>query len=260
MKRWIYSVNEDELIELYERFPQGFEIVGRDGKRIEVAIYSPRRPDLPLQPLRSEEVKTPDWKSFYKPIDLGKVLVVPPWEKTIPEGDKTVLVIEPGKAFGTGLHESTRLCLRLLSEEDLEKKRVLDVGSGSGILSIYAAKRGASVTAVDVDPLAVEETLKNARLNGVESSVEVKLGGPEVAGEGFDLVVANLELPVFKKVLDQVVERSKRDLLFSGIYKKRELKEFLKMLKELGVEVLKVEEENGWFAIRGVKDAVDGEG
>src|SRR5262249_41387275 len=105
------------------------------------------------------------WRSFHRPITVGPLWVGPPWE-TPPE-QSTAVVVDPGRAFGTGAHATTRLCLELLI--DLPRGSLLDVGSGSGVLAIAGAKLGFSpVVALDVDPIAVETTRANAAANGVE--------------------------------------------------------------------------------------------
>ncbi len=122
------------------------------------------------------------WRQFFKPRRVGARFVVrPTWEEFGAQPEDVVLVLDPGQAFGTGDHATTRLCLELLEELDLEGQRVLDVGCGSGILSIAAAKLGARVSACDVDPIAVEVARQNAAVNGVdiETWVENLLGSSE---------------------------------------------------------------------------------
>ncbi len=258
MFRHIFKVPLEELLTAYELLPGGFEIVEHGESFLKIAVYTEGEtpPELPFEPVSSEKVIQKDWRKFYKPITVGDAVIIPPWEDEKKFEGKTVLVINPGKAFGTGLHESTQLCIALLSELDLNGKTVLDVGCGSGILSIYAAKKGAKrVLAIDIDPMAVEETIKNAEANGVKERIEVLQGGPEAVSESFDLVIANLELPIFKKVLKDITPKAKKEALFSGIYKERELKEFLKMLEEKGLKAKRVEEKNGWYGIYSVKYA-----
>jgi ribosomal protein L11 methyltransferase len=164
-------------------------------------------------------------------------------------------MIKPGKAFGTGLHESTQLALKLLEEESLEGKRVLDIGCGSGILSILAAKRGAKeILAIDIDPLAVEETEENAQLNKVGDIIKAQRGEPKDIEGTYELVVANLELPIFERVLDDIVPKIGESAIFSGIYKTGELIKFLQMLEERKLKPTKVIEKNDWYALRVVKN------
>jgi ribosomal protein L11 methyltransferase len=137
------------------------------------------------------------WKEHYRPQRVGRrVLVRPPWYEYTPEGDDVVVVLDPGMAFGTGLHPSTRLSVIGLETELRPGMRVLDVGSGSGILAIAAALLGAGpLMAVDIEPVAVRATRENAARNGVAERITVAEGsvgpGGPVAG-AYDLVLANI--------------------------------------------------------------------
>jgi ribosomal protein L11 methyltransferase len=135
------------------------------------------------------------WKEHFKPLAVGQRLqVVPVWSEA-PASERLSIRLEPGMAFGTGLHPSTRLCLMALEERVTPGGSVLDVGSGSGILSIAAAALGArSVTAMDIDPAAVEATRANARLNGFDRRIVVlQADVAELSSAGqWDAVVANL--------------------------------------------------------------------
>jgi ribosomal protein L11 methyltransferase len=129
------------------------------------------------------------WRAGLTPVRAGRWTVTPSW---LAAGAPHELVIDPGQAFGTGHHETTTLCLEALDATPLEGRTLLDVGTGSGVLAIAAARSGATVTAVDTDTLAVEAATANADRNGVR--VTVAHGGVErVAGRAFDVVVANLD-------------------------------------------------------------------
>jgi ribosomal protein L11 methyltransferase len=160
---------EDARAEWIERFPGGFEERELAGG-LELAAYVERIPDW-LEPAQVEDVEPgweDGWRAFHRPVRIGPLWVGPPWER--PPGDAIGVVIDPGRAFGTGAHATTRLCLELLLA--LEPGPLLDVGCGSGVLAIAAAKLGfAPVAALDVDPLAVEATRENAAVNGVEVEV-----------------------------------------------------------------------------------------
>ena len=156
-------------------------------------VYFPRHvPDLAL-PGDWEQIPDRDWHARWRegltPVRAGRWTVTPSWHAT---GADDELVIDPGQAFGTGHHETTVACLRALDEIALAGRRVLDLGTGTAVLAIAAARRGAQVVAVDVDPLATDAARANARRNGV--AIEVRSGGVEaVDGERFDVVVANLD-------------------------------------------------------------------
>jgi ribosomal protein L11 methyltransferase len=143
------------------------------------------------------------WRDFHHGVTIGRFWVGPPWEEPPPGID--VIVIDPGRAFGTGAHPTTRLTLELLQE--LEPAGLLDVGCGSGVLSIAASKLGFSpVVAVDVDEAAVEVTRENARLNGTEVEARTldALAGTLPAAE---LAVANVALDVVERLLPRLAAR-----------------------------------------------------
>ena len=140
------------------------------------------------------------WRSFHQPVRLGSLWIGPPWRT--PPGDALAVVIDPGRAFGTGAHETTRLCLELL--EELRRGSVLDVGCGSGVLSIAAAKLGfGPVVAVDTDPNAVEATAANARRNGVGVDVRAADGRADALPSA-DVAVANIALDVVDALLPRL--------------------------------------------------------
>jgi ribosomal protein L11 methyltransferase len=129
------------------------------------------------------------WKAQFTPIGIGPFFVRPSWSTARAMGVE--IVLDPGMAFGTGLHPTTRQCLEAVGELDVAGRTVLDVGTGSGILAVAAAKRGAArVVAVDTDPLAVRAAAENARRNGV--NVEVREGSAADIDGTFDVVLANL--------------------------------------------------------------------
>jgi ribosomal protein L11 methyltransferase len=187
---------EPELALLLHIFPEGVEEL--DGA---FAVYADE-PPLGFDVVAVEEVTEgweDGWRAFHHGVRVGRVWVGPPWDE--PPQDAVTVVIDPGRAFGTGAHATTRLCLEFLQE--LEPTSLLDVGCGSGVLSVAAAKLGfAPVTAIDVDEVALETTRANAAVNGV--SVEV---GPEL--EPAVLAVMNIALDVVEAMLPKLpVERA----------------------------------------------------
>lgn len=199
---------EVALAELLALAPSGVEEVDL-GDRVEYAIYGPpgELPELPdLQAAAGDalvEVVTTEvaddwgeqWKQFHKPVELPGLRVRPPWEDPSADADTLEIVIDPGQAFGTGGHHTTRLCLELMLDLSPEGE-FMDLGCGSGVLAIAAAKLGwAPVAGVDFDPLAVDATIENARVNGVEvaaSRVDVKVQ----AAPSAPTVAANLLRPL----------------------------------------------------------------
>ncbi len=169
------------------------------------------------------------WRRFYRPIPVGKrLVVVPAWVEQAPEAEGRLPVfIDPGAAFGTGMHPSTRLALQALEQVVQPGDRVIDIGCGSGILSIAAVRLGArAVLAVDIQEEAVRETRHNARRNGVEAAITVLQGSvPEVlAGRGpfqtAQVVVANILADVLIDLLNQGMARlleAQGHLVLSGI-------------------------------------------
>ena len=149
--------------------------------------------------LELAEVEDDDWarrtQADLPAIRVGRVIVAPPWDK--PDagaaGGALIVEIEPSRGFGTGHHQSTRLCLVLLQTRQLESRTVLDVGTGSGVLAIVAAKLGAAfVSAIDVDPDAIENARENIARNGVGQIVEAHVRDLSDGGRPADLVTANL--------------------------------------------------------------------
>ena len=156
---------------MIELFPEGFEEVDHDSG-VELAAYTDPSGEERLWAAfggaRSDDVEEgweDRWRAFHQPVQVGPLWVGPPWEE--PEPGAIAVVIDPGRAFGTGSHATTRLCLELML--DLPRGSLLDIGCGSGVLGIAAAKLGFEpVSAVDLDPQAIEATQRNAEANGVD--------------------------------------------------------------------------------------------
>ena len=167
---------EEARAVMIELFPEGFEEVEGVGG-LELAAYTNAAGEERIwQAFGGAASSDVDenwldrWRQFHRPVRVGGLWVGPPWEQ--PDADALAIVIDPGRAFGTGGHPTTRLCLELLEQE--ERGSVLDVGCGSGVLSIAAAKLGfGPVIAFDLDPQAVEATQRNAAENGVDVDVRV---------------------------------------------------------------------------------------
>ncbi len=180
-----------ELLDSYT--PLLFELGagGLEEKPGEVWAYFPERVELPL-PGSWRELPDDDWLEVWKrdlhPVTAGPFVVLAPWHEW--SGPETKIVLEPGMAFGTGHHETTRMALEALAAERPAGKRVLDVGAGSGILTIAAAMLGATALGVDIDQQAIAAARENARRNGVEP--EFRAGSVEVAAPPQDLILANL--------------------------------------------------------------------
>ena len=149
----------------------------------------------PLGAMRLRRLREEDWleswKASFTPIRVGRFLIRPTWAERSDPGGSIVVELDPGMAFGTGLHPTTQQCLEALSELDLAGRSLLDVGTGSGILAIAAGQRGSRpITATDVDELAVRAARENCERNGVAATVRLGSAG-DVPGT-FDVVVANI--------------------------------------------------------------------
>lgn len=151
------------------------------------------------------------WKKHYSTFRVGRRIVIrPSWLEYSPTADDVVVSLDPGAAFGTGLHPTTRRCLELLEEFVKPGATVLDVGTGSGILSLASAGLGASrIVAVDVDPIAVSAARDNVAAGNRQKVVDVRAGGVEVVSvdQQFDVVVANIIARVIIQILPRLVER-----------------------------------------------------
>ncbi len=188
---------------MLELFPEGFEEAVRPDGALELRAYTDRdgeeRARRAFAGARSEPIAPgweETWRRFHRPTRVGRLWVGPPWEN--PDTGALAVVIDPGRAFGTGAHPTTRLCLELLL--DLERGSLVDLGCGSGVLAISAAKLGfAPVVALDVDDAAVEATRANARANGV--AVDVARADVLAAGlPDADVALANIALAVVERL------------------------------------------------------------
>jgi ribosomal protein L11 methyltransferase len=215
LRRIAVRVHGDEAEQvrarLVELSPGGFEEIPLGGPNVELAVYTdagaadgllaelPGATDAPVA-----EDWEDAWRDFHRPIVAGGVWLGPPWE-TPPDPARAV-VIDPGRAFGTGSHPTTRLCVELLATTT-ERGSLLDVGCGSGVLAIAAARLGfAPVVALDVDPVAVETTRANARVNAVTLDAAV-LDALADALPPVDLAVANVLLRPVETILARLDAR-----------------------------------------------------
>ena len=201
-----------------------------------------------------------NWKQFYKPMEIGsRLLVVPEWEEAA-DPTRVKLVLNPGLTFGTGSHATTRLCLQALDTHIHGGERVLDLGCGSGILSIAALCLGAShAVAVDIDPKAVDVAYENAALNGIGKDRYTVMAGNVIADralaarlarERYHLVLANIVADVIIPLSAQVPALLEQDGVFlcSGIIDTR-ADEVQAALEKNGLHVIRRREKNGWVAL-----------
>ena len=212
---------------------------------------------LSLENLRDEDWEN-NWKQYYKPMEIGqRLLVIPQWEQVDP-GQRVPLILDPGLTFGTGSHATTRLCLTALEKTVAQGDRVLDLGCGSGILSIAALRLGAaSALAVDIDDKCLDVAYENAALNGIgKDRYTVRVG--DVLSDGslrrelegsYDIVVANIVADVIIALAPLVPSmlRPGGTFLCSGIIDDR-AEEVRAALEAAGWTVLETQSADGWFA------------
>jgi ribosomal protein L11 methyltransferase len=200
---------------MLELFPEGFEEVDRP-EGVELAAYTDAAGEERLWAFfggaRGADVEggwEDKWRAFHRPVRVGRLWVGPPWES--PPDDALSVVIDPGRAFGTGSHPTTQLCLQALQE--LEPGPLIDVGCGSGVLSIAAALLGfAPVVGVDIEEPSIEATIENARANGV--TVEARLVAGDEPLPSAPLVVANISL----ESVEELPARTDADTLITSGY------------------------------------------
>lgn len=229
--------------------------------RIALTALQQAHPDFPTLILSMENIEDADWennwKAFYKPMEIGeRLIVVPDWEQA-EAGDRVELRLNPGLAFGTGSHATTRLCLTALEKHVEKGMRVLDLGCGSGILSIASLLLGAeSAFACDIDEKAVDIAYENAALNGVGRDRYTVRAGDVLSdkglrremGDGYDIVAANIVSDVIIALAPEVSRWMKPEgwFLCSGIIDDRAA-EVRQVLEENGFAVAEEGQSEGWF-------------
>jgi ribosomal protein L11 methyltransferase len=194
-------------------------------------------PDLPPLPapqvsLLGEEDWASSWKAHFKPLEIGqRLLITPSWEPERLDEERAVIVLDPGMAFGTGGHETTRLCLECLetllvpAPAQLATMKILDLGTGSGILAIAAAKLGVTqIDAVDIDPQAVIVATENCLLNKVDNRISCSTTPLAHLGDNYRIILANILAEELVRLAPEIVSRLAPDgaLILSGILAERE--------------------------------------
>ncbi len=260
---------------LMEAGAGGTEVAGEDGEFVRVSAYFDSPPLVEhvrealrealvvygldtsdVREMKHREVEGRDWlaewKKGWRPVEAGeRFLVAPPWSELedAATAGRIVIRVEPGMAFGTGTHETTRLCLAAL-EKHFAGGSFLDVGTGTGILAIAAAKLStdARVEACDTDPLAVEIARENAHLNGVGERIEFRVGSVDETTPSASLVCANLTADVIVPLLPSLLAATCERLVLSGILE-TQTGLVTSRLRELGVGKFEVTGEGEWVAI-----------
>ena len=208
------------------------------------------------------EVKEEDWanswKAYYKPVKIGgRVVIKPTWEDYQPDEGELLVELDPGMAFGTGTHPTTVMCIKSLEKLITGGETVFDIGTGSGILAITAAKLGAAqVTAVDIDEVAVRSAIANTALNQVEDRVNVFAGNllDNVRGQA-DLVIANIVADIIKLVCPDAAKAVKRGgtFLASGIIAPRG-QDVIGAVEQAGFVIKETIQEGDWLCLLACKE------
>jgi ribosomal protein L11 methyltransferase len=213
---------EDELVRVTGYFGH---TPNRESIRSELAdalrVYD--LPSSSVRQMNAREVADEDWlgewKKSWQPVEVGRhFIIAPPWAEIVNEHERIAISIEPGMAFGTGTHETTRLCLAAI-EKYFAGGSFLDVGTGTGILAIAAAKffPDARIEACDTDPKAIAIARENARLNGVAEKIAFRVGTVEEATASADVVCANLTADTIAPILPSLLSVTCGHLILSGI-------------------------------------------
>ncbi|EDS72952.1 50S ribosomal protein L11 methyltransferase [Anaerofustis stercorihominis] len=210
--------------------------------------------DLGFNDIKEEDWAN-NWKKYFKPSKVGEKLVVKPtWEDYDNNEDRIILEIDPGASFGTGTHETTRLCLMGLEKYIKGGEDVIDVGCGSGILSIAAVKLGSShVTGVDIDPMCIETSSYLSKINHVEDKFDVFIGDlAEKVDIKADIIVANIFAHIIKRLTPDTNRILKKGGIFisSGIIEET-VDTVVESYKENNFEILEVNNMGEWYSVVG---------
>ena len=187
-----------------------------------------------------------EWKKNWQPVTAGRFVIAPPWTNVSNAADQVVIRIEPGMAFGTGTHETTRLCLAAI-EKHFAGSSFLDVGTGTGILAIAAAKLAPDVRvlAYDIDGDAIAIAQENARANGVEDQIKFRDGSIDDSSASSDLVCANLTADVILAMLGTLLNVTCGKLILSGILE-TQVGSMLDALQTKGVSDVEITQDGEW--------------
>jgi ribosomal protein L11 methyltransferase len=235
--------------------PAGSDLATKE-REIEEALWHLQAFDLsPLGALQRRELDEEDWangwKEHFHPLRVGRIVIKPTWREWEPKPDELVVQLDPGMAFGTGLHPTTQLMLAGLQGRVRPGMHVLDLGTGSGILAIPAAMLGAKVTGLDTSEVAVEVARENVTANGVTDRVTVERGSIDaVARRRFDLIFANIIASVLVELAPRLAAALEpgAELLGSGIIDERA--DLVRdAFVDVGLEITDQQHEGDWWLI-----------
>lgn len=223
--------------------------------------------DAVIEESQTEDVDwVNNWKQYFHQFTIDDVLIIPSWEDVKPEDEsKMIIHIDPGTAFGTGMHETTQLCIRQIRKYTTPDTVILDVGCGSGILGMLALKFGAKYSVgTDLDPCAIEATYENMEVNGIgKDRYEVMIGNiiddievqDKVGYDKYDIVAANILADVLVPLTPVILSQLKAGGIYitSGIIEEKE-ETVVKAVLEAGLEVLEVSRQGEWVSVTARKN------
>jgi ribosomal protein L11 methyltransferase len=247
-----------EIVTITAYFPDDIELASRlNGLEEKIAEVESRIGPCRYGATKFRMVKEADWanewKRFFHTTKVGKQLVIKPtWENYTPQGDEKVIVIDPGMAFGTGMHHTTNMCMKNLEELVKPGDTVFDIGCGSGILAMAASLLGAGdCKAVDIDLTAVKVAKENIALNNLSSKISVRQGDLLHGTEGkADIIIANIIADIIIMLLPDIPGKLKDKGVFlaSGIIEAR-IEDVLAVAAQNGMKLLKIDRQGEWAAI-----------
>jgi ribosomal protein L11 methyltransferase len=234
-----YFESPRELDAVSKSLREALEIYGLDEK----ALGEVSARELPEQDWLAQ------WKKHWQPVEVGRFVIAPSWSVPDTASDRIVIRIDPGMAFGTGTHETTRLCLKAI-DKYFDSESFLDVGTGTGILAIAAAKIAAAarIAACDTDADAIRIACENAALNGVEQRIDFRVGTVSEEMPSADFVCANLTAPVIIELLPALLGATCGRLVLSGILDSQ-FEMVNRRLMQLTASVNEVMQDGEWIAL-----------
>jgi ribosomal protein L11 methyltransferase len=243
--------------ETTDRSVTGYFAETPDRERVRNELFEALRIyDLPSSSVRDMNLRTvidrdwlEEWKQSWQPVEIGRFIIAPPWSNLGDASNHLVIRIEPGMAFGTGTHETTRLCLDAI-QKHYTGGSFLDVGTGTGILAIAAAKLfpEGRIEACDTDETAIAIARENAALNGVDQQINFWTGSIDDSTASADLVCANLTADVITRMMRALVGVTCGKLILSGILD-TQLEMVQASLHENGIDEFEITQDGEWIAL-----------
>ena len=235
----------------------GYFAATPDRERVRNELFEALRiyelPSSSVRDMNVREVEQRDWleewKQNWQPVEIGRFIIAPPWSDLGEVHDRLIIRIEPGMAFGTGTHETTRLCLDAI-QKHFTGGSFLDVGTGTGILAIAVAKLSpeARIEACDTDEIAVAIARENAAANDVLDQIDFRVGSVEESTASADLVCANLTADVITQILPSLVSVACGKLILSGILE-TQVEMVQAGLHDNGIDEFEIEQDGEWVAL-----------